>query len=822
MSHVDEPQSSVEIAKKFCDGGYWVFPLGKSDRGRKVVPYGWAKNDVIDPQKADKVIAATNDVKDVESWPVLMRTKYKCEVGGFGILGEGCVVIDVDVKNKKPGFIEFSRLLKDQGIPSPTMMTITKSGGVHVFYQRPESMKESYVKTLVGVSVDGQKYIAVDLRGNGGYVVGPERFIPHLNVWKSGIYATKDFCPIKDLPIFPEKVLIQWIKAPMDTDLDGLTMIASEEKSDFRSLIRKGEIPDFIPKGARNESFYIFINVLKGKGVPVDVARQMCEILSQKVEESETFPDSVDVESMLQRVYVMQANSPYDVAVDLINHGLFQLTDYKSSLSYVILEDNPYLASKNPHDEKSLKTLLAKYQKTLRLENGKTKLVNPVDVITRVLHDENRADSIGFKPKGGQVFTLHNDPGSKRYVNIYREIHNPEEWELRDDEIWPEFKLLVSRIFGYEGTTEYDFAMDFVAWLLQKPHIKPSIAPFITSLERGVGKSLFFNVLIQLLGTSKRGERQARLTKIDEITGRFFDPTGCVVNLIDEVQFPAHRDVRKESVTFWRHLKNLITAETVSVEIKGGSTHQLPNAAAMMLAGNSGSSFPIEEFDRRLWVIDNGPPILEVGLVDRLFSLVTGSGIESDERMRYITSLRYHLYRRKIKTNLAIIRAPMNDIKREMMLNALTNTEEWFVKHFEDKDNLLAYTPVISKSAFIYLVETVMPDNVKRQDNPEILFRDFRRRGHLRPIRLQNKPNLSRQVLCQAIGADGRVKGQVKDILYTTREHGKFDNESTQIISHLYVQNVHTINEFRDKSKAAFKSAEKWVEGIKEEKKGEK
>jgi hypothetical protein len=816
MPHEEEIHARLDLAKQFSRSGFWVFPLGVSGRGPLIKPYGWAKNAVIDPSKVDKVIAATRDEGEIDLWPVLLKSKYDCMLGGFGVLGEGCVILDIDVKNNKPGFLEFDRLLKDFDVPPPTMMTVTKSGGLHAFYRRPEKFEKSYVKSMVSVVVDGKKYFSVDLRGNGGFVVGPDRLINSLNQWKNGIYATKGFVPVAELPLFPDKVLIQWTKSTMDKDLDGIISVAEEKKEDFRSKIRRGEVPDFIPKGARNESFFVFINVLKGKGVPIEVARQMCTLLAKSVEEPDSFEDSVDVESMIQRVYVMQANSPYDVAIDLINKGLFQLSNYKSAIHYVIMEENPYIISKNAHDERSMKTLLAKFQKNVTLEGGKSKLVNPLDVVIRVMHDENRVDSFGFKPNAGQVFSAHDDVGSKRYLNTFRPIPRPHKSEDRIDVVWKEFQFLVTRIFGYEGTAEYQLAMDFVAWLLQKPHIKPSISPFVTSLNRGVGKSLFFNVLIQILGINKRGERQARVAKVDEITGRFFDPTGCIVNLIDEVQFPVHRDSRKESVTFWRHLKNLITAETVSVEIKGGATHQLPNSAALMLAGNSGSYFPIEDFDRRLWIIDNNPPLLEKGAVDRLFSLVNGSAIEVDERRKYVSTLRYYLYEHVIKTDLAVIRAPMNDIKREMMLNSLTNMEEWFLVYFDNKDNMLAYNDIISISALMYVVETEAPYG-KWQEDPTSVVREMKRRGYIKPIRRQTVASMSRQFILNVVGPDGKIRGQEKGMLYTTREHGKYDNMDSKDIVHLYNQNLHTIQAHREKAKAAFRMMDKYVQEAKEE-----
>lgn len=789
----------LDIALRFAECGFHVFPMYRARNGMLQKPYGWAKNELTEPDHQDKIIPASNDLQFIQSWPELVQEKYGREVEGFGIIGEDCVILDLDTKNGKDGLTQFKALQANHKLPNPSMFTTTKSGGLHLFYRRPESLKTTHVKSIASVQAGSIKYNGIDLRGDGGFVVGPSELATGPVTERIGTYITYKIKPIHELPEFPAELLRTWCRTSMNNDLDNMISGSGSEEDEYKAKVRRGIIPEFIPAGARNETFYIFVNVLKSKGVPKDVARQMCKQMALVVEDPETFDESVNIEELLNRVYVIQQDNPYDIAVDLLSHGLFQLTNYKSKLHYVILEENPYLSSRTPHDESTMKTLLSKYQRTLQLANGKTKSMNPMDAIPKILTDENRADTIGFKPRAGQVFTLHDDPGARRFLNLYKPVPIPATRSGLDPTIWDEFTLLVSRIFGDKDTPEYQLGIDFIAWLIQYPHIKPSIAPFVMSHQRGVGKSLLFNTIIHILGTSKDGERQGRLTKLDEITGRFFNPTGCVVNLIDEVQFPVHRDTRRESVTFWRHLKNLITAETISVEIKGGATYQVPNSAALFLAGNTGSHFPIEEFDRRLWIIDANPPLLERGLVDRLFMIIKGQGLGPDDRVRLLSSIRYELMYHKIENDLSAIRAPMTDVKREMFLNSLTDTEEWFVSHFENTDNLFAATPVITKSALMYIFAT--SDKIRSSryvEDPEALFRDLKRRGYIRPIRTMSNSNQSRNMPIPHVAHDGQLYQMDKrDTVYTTRDHGSFDNLSNTEVMQAFIQNAHTIKRFK-------------------------
>ena len=118
----------VEIASRFAQLGYLVFPLYKGKNGSRSQPYGWAGN-LVSPDKIDKVIPATCDPTVVETWPKQVKAKYKSEVIGFGVLGDGCVILDLDNKDGENGSAEFSALAKKHSIPDPVMISMTKSSG---------------------------------------------------------------------------------------------------------------------------------------------------------------------------------------------------------------------------------------------------------------------------------------------------------------------------------------------------------------------------------------------------------------------------------------------------------------------------------------------------------------------------------------------------------------------------------------------------------------------------------------------------------------------------------------------------------------------
>lgn len=788
----------LEFAKRFANSGFYVFPLYNSNSGPQK-PYGWAGNkpkDDIDPKK---IIHCTNIASEIDEWPELIQAGYNSTIVHYGVMGIGHFLFDIDNKNGKNGSAKFKEFREKFQLPQPKFVVKSKSGGYHLYYAKPGKLENHQIKSIANIAIAGEKYEGIDIRGDGGMVLGPTSDGPE-DEWEAGTYRIIVGGPESDLSSVPERVVYPFLRTSITNDLDNLSEIAYDDSNVFDTL-KRAEIPDSLSLGQRNEGFYIFLNAIKNKGFSKATAARMAGLLKAVTEEPETFDESVPLSDMLDRVFEVNSNNPSDVCNDLLNHGLYRLTSYRNKIMYVILNDNPYIDSRNPHDLQGMKQLLGRFARRVNTPEGKVKTVNPADLLDRKIDVANEAATIGFKPGGPDIFSLTSENGGKRYLNIWNDCTKFVNKAHIVDKYWDQFRFIMSRVFGPEGSEEYQLGIDFIAWILQMPGHKPSIAPFLMSSRRGVGKSLLFSVIQCIFGHNKLGDLQGRPYKVEEVSSRFFDPSGSSILMFDEVQFAVHRDMRRESTHFWRHLKNLVTAEVVPVEYKGGATVYLPNVSGVMLAGNTGSHFPIEEFDRRLWIIDNDPPVLVQGLVDDLFRLVKGQ-MQVSEREVALNTLQYKLLHHKISIDLDKIRAPMNEIKKEMYLSTLSDIEEWWMTHFDDNENLLATTPILSKSAIIYLIETsdrLM--NTRYREDPEGTFRDLKRRGLLKPIRLQSNNyqtrNLNGVPLVQASG--DIMENTKREVLYTTRQHGDFNVESNETVVQAYIQNLHTIKRHRER-----------------------
>ena len=797
----------LEYARRFAQSGYFVFPMysfhGADDKGI-MKPYGWAGN-LVDKDKiaANKIIPPTNDPSVVDQWEDLVKAGYgqNAYVSSYGVLGLNCIIFDLDCKDGKDGLKEFKALQERFKIPAAEFVVRSKSGGYHLYYAKPDKLKNLAIKSVANIAVGGQRYPGVDVRGNGGMVVGPTAEGPS-SEWSSGTYQIIKGDPNSDLSPIPTDVVMALSKASVEQEY-GSDLVAERPPMDELDKLKRGEIPEVLSKGNRNVGFFHYLTALRNKGFSASTAKTYALQLVEVTEDKATLSESVNIDDMISRIWKIDLNNPYDVCRDLLDNGLYRLTSYKTKLTYIILNQNPYIDSRAAHDIPAVKQLLARFSRKMTDSAGKTKIINPADAIDAMISPDREVATLGFKPGASEVFTLTDMEGGKKYLNTW---NDPRKMGRASDKsmakkYMDELDIVIQRIFGPKGSDEYDLAYDFPAWAIQNPGVKSAVAPFIMSRTRGAGKSLYLSILSQIFGYSLTGELQVRQIKVSEISTRFFNPSSAAMLLFDEVQFPVHRDMRREATEFWRHLKNLVTADTIPVEFKGGDVGvQMPNPAMIIMAGNSGNNFPVEEFDRRIWLIDNEPPELEEGVADNLFAFVKHQ-IPREERQAVMSGMIAHLAQRKIKLKLDRIRAPMTEAKQEMYLNTLNDLEYFWVTHYDDMNSLMAKTPIMSKSAILFLITaSERLANSRWREDPEGTFRELRRRGLVQVVKTLGNASTARQIRnLYQVRPDGTITEDLsgKDNLFTCRDHGQYNNASTDELRQLYMQNLNSISAWK-------------------------
>lgn len=164
----------------------------------------------------------------------------------------------------------------------------------------------------------------------------------------------------------------------------------------------------------------------------------------------------------------------------------------------------------------------------------------------------------------------------------------------------------------------FDYLIGWLAHMIQRPAVKPSVAVFMRSVQ-GAGKDTMVKAVAGMLGqhaVTLNGQRQA--------TGRF---QGAIQEklfvFINEAQITNNRDVDA--------LKGLITEDSVSLELKGKDPVRIPNYARFIFASNHDHVILADPKERRYLMLepfmpyDHGTPEYHA-YFDRLHKWIDGGG----------------------------------------------------------------------------------------------------------------------------------------------------------------------------------------------------
>jgi putative DNA primase/helicase len=204
-------EQSVKLIKK----GFHVFPLN----GKLPFKGSHGSKDAI------------TDVEETR------RRWDKVKEANIGIATgkeQGLFVVDIDTKEGRTGLDEWEHLLEQHGRIENIYEVITPTGGKHLYFKYPP---DSTIK-------NSQSEIAqfIDVRGDGGYVVA-----------EGSIIGNARYCAEisnNGVPDAPE-----WL----------IDLIEGKKKE--KATGDAYEVPDIIPKGARNEELHRLAASLFGKGL---------------------------------------------------------------------------------------------------------------------------------------------------------------------------------------------------------------------------------------------------------------------------------------------------------------------------------------------------------------------------------------------------------------------------------------------------------------------------------------------------------------------------------------------------------------------------
>lgn len=745
---------NLTLALAFAKRGFHVFPLYKNPHPNSerpwIEPKGWNRyrdglplDGRIEAEKGET--PATVDESAISSW------SNNPSVIGYGLCAPYHIVFDLDVKNGKDGVSQFAKLKTKYGIPNPSLIVRTKSGGMHLFYDREEDFITAKVNKATDLIIEGMQYKGVDLIANSGYVVGPVDEGPNED-WSPGQYLLVKGNPIESMNTCPIAVYRTQMRSTADqrvsmggTTADELITNNWQNPDDeMMAIVRAGKVPDSIPTGKRDSLLTSFIGVLKARRLPKDTAKILCEKFLANCELAvgetrESFLNSIALDSKLSRFYAVQgdSNDPRVVARELIDVAkVYKLVEQlHGSIAIIAMENNPYLSPRIVYTETKALQDLSPYARALPDSDSK----RPVNPYALIMRDASlpKVHSVGYRPVQSMTYVDPAD-GMER-VNLYVPPSIPLGAAKRSSVV-DQFKDLVREICG--DMSEY--YMDFMAHLVQRPYIKMGNALLVISQVQGSGKNTIVQVMKPLIGP-KNYLPVSGLGPLVEDKSVLLE--GNVLVVFNEVSRPANRNAWTDMAKAINKIKTAITESSTQINPKYEKQRTITTYSNFVMLSNHNSPFDLELGDRRIAVINNNPPKLDQNKYRLVadFAHNEKNGILTPREYEDLTFEFHEFFASwKIGHNVVTGDAPMSQAKSNM-IGALQSPIVQALRNYRESQGAGATSAVTCEDKLVYIIRMVLgyKEFGRNKDRYDI-WEQFIEHGLLTRVHRLSDPSKSR------------------------------------------------------------------------------
>lgn len=698
---------NARLAIEFQKAGFLVFPLFRSPSRPFSEPKGWQRFEGGLPVDG-RTTPVKGETPATLSHELVTTWEKNPAVIGYGVCAPHHVVFDLDVKNNKNGVDQFEILRNKFNIPKPGFVVKSKSGGYHLYYSRSEHLSGALVAKAVNLTISAQEqYLGVDLVANNGYVVGPESESPE---WVEGHYHIIKGS-LKELTVCPDTVLSKQIRArgvpPPTTGEELMEFEADDETEALIATIRSARIPDKIPCGNRDNLLVIFIGVLKSRKIPMETAEMLCNTFLANCELNtdetrESFIQSIDLKGKLSRFYgaMSDTSDPRVVARHLvIEGGVYKcLEQLPGSIALVATQENPYMEKFVIYTETKARQDLLPYAKPIP-ESDNPRPVNPLDILLR---DSSvpRVHSTGYYPKPMPIFIEPSD-GTQR-VNLYIPPVIP---KLRGrTNIVELVRALADDLCGELAS----YVLDFMAHIVQKPHVKMNVAILLISENQGTGKNTLIQVLKPLIGPTNYLSVPGLMPLIED---KSVILEGNVLIVFNEVARPSNRSQWTDMSKAVNKIKTSITDSSTHINPKYEKQRKITSYSNFFMLSNDPTPFDLGVDDRRIVVVNNNPPKMDK---DGRFKLL--GDFAHNEKNRQLSQEQYNdltaelhefFMTRQIEVNLEHGSAPMTEAKRDMVEGHYTPPVMALMHHREIR-GIGAAAEITSEEKLIYVIRHVL------------------------------------------------------------------------------------------------------------------
>lgn len=138
-----------------------------------------------------------------------------------------------------------------------------------------------------------------------------------------------------------------------------------------------------------------------------------------------------------------------------------------------------------------------------------------------------------------------------------------------------------------------DYILNWLAQLVQQPHIKPDVA-LVLKGGKGCGKDTLAEAVIRIVGR----KHVAHITSPEALVGRFNSAfASALLGHVEEAYWPGDKSGQGR-------LQSLITARTQPIERKGIDTVEVPSFVRLLMTTNERWAIPASHDERRYAVFD--------------------------------------------------------------------------------------------------------------------------------------------------------------------------------------------------------------------------
>jgi len=157
---------------------------------------------------------------------------------------------------------------------------------------------------------------------------------------------------------------------------------------------------------------------------------------------------------------------------------------------------------------------------------------------------------------------------------------------------WEHIKDYLFRVLCRKNEINYEYLLKWMSKIISHPETKTGISLAITG-EQGSGKTSLYKILREIMGNKYCYTTNKPQDIKKEFNGYLYN---CLLCLFDESSFDKN-DYHK--------VKQWTTEDIISIELKGQDQNVVRNFTTFMLATNERKFLPIENNDRRWFVLES-------------------------------------------------------------------------------------------------------------------------------------------------------------------------------------------------------------------------